>query len=72
MFNTFQCYTYKCLGCQTFHKKMDINQPEDMKDCEKCQVKEPIRFVLDGAPSGFVKGGTSNKAGITSGKVFNG
>lgn len=72
MFNTYQIYSYKCIGCQTIRQKMDTEQPSNSVDCEKCKPKDTIRFTVEGAPSGFVRNGSSNKAGFSKGKVFNG
>lgn len=77
MFSSFLAYDYMCLNCNKKQTKMADNQPDDVDNCTSCLKKaydlaNPIKHVYDGAPTGFVKGGVSNKAGFSKNKVFSG
>lgn len=68
---------YKCLNCNAVQCKMSDIPVEDVAKCRSClkkedDIKNPVKFIVDGAPTGFVKGGVSNKAGFSTGKIFNG
>lgn len=72
MYELNQCFKYNCLNCKSILERMTIAQPDDVLDCYSCRPKAEVKFIVDGAPTGFVVGGVSNKAGFSKGKVFNG
>lgn len=77
MYSSYLCFNYKCLNCNETRTRMAEEQPDDIAKCVSCVKKDddilnPVKVVFDGAPCGFVTGGSSNKAGFSKGTVFNG
>lgn len=71
------CEKRTCTGCtKEIEGYFDSTNPVESFKCHQCRHPENYpdpnrpKKEIDGAPAGFVRGGISNRAGFSTGKVF--